>query len=71
MTEQIEDCPDEKPKAEISVLVEPELLRRIEEKAKSLNIDVPTFIRWCICTGLMLEDLNVFVKSKWKDGSIP
>jgi len=27
-------------------------------------VDVSTFVRWCILTGVFLGDLNAFVRSK-------
>jgi len=42
----------------------PDLLRRVEEKARSQGTDVTTFARWCILTGLFLGDVNKFVRTK-------
>ena len=67
MSEQDVDCEEKEQTETITVPVDSQLLRRIEEKAKSLDIDVVTYVRWCIYTGLMLEDLNVFVRSKRRE----
>ena len=34
----------------------------MKAKSKSLNTDVSTYVRWCILTGMFLEDLNAFVR---------
>jgi len=52
----------------LKVRVDPELLRAIREKANSLNMDLSTFVRWCIQTGLILSDLNAFLRSKMDKG---
>jgi len=67
VSKQNVDCGEKERTEIITISVDSQLLHKIEEKAKTLGIDVLTFVRWCICTGLMLEDLNVFVKSKWKE----
>ena len=48
----------------LKLRIDPELLELVKEKAKSLNVDVSTFVRWCILTGVFLGDLNAFVRSK-------
>ena len=48
----------------LKLRIDPELLEIVKKKAKSLNLDVSTFVRWCILTGLVLGDLNVFVKAR-------
>ena len=48
----------------LKVRIDPELLRLVRQKAESLNLDVSTFVRWCIMTGLVLGDLNAFVRKK-------
>lgn len=45
-----------------------DLYEQLEEEARRHNIDVPTYVRWCAQTGLYLEDLSAFVRSKSKDG---
>ena len=53
----------------LKIRIDPELLELVKEKAKSLNMDVSTFVRWCILTGIVLGDLNAFVRTKIKDVS--
>ncbi len=48
----------------LKVRIDAELLDSVKEEAKRLNTDVSTYVRWCIRTGLYLEDLNTFVRSK-------
>jgi len=60
--------PTEKRQTEVlKIRIDPELLELIKEKAKSLNLDVSTFVRWCILTGLVLGDLNAFVRTRIGD----
>jgi predicted HicB family RNase H-like nuclease len=48
----------------LKVRIDPELLDQIKKKASSVNTDISTYVRWCIRTGLYLEDLNSFIRSK-------
>lgn len=48
----------------LKVRINPELYEKVKEKAKKLDTDVSTYVRWCIQTGLYLEDLNSFIRSK-------
>lgn len=48
----------------LKVRIDPELFDQVREEAKKLNTDVSTYVRWCIQTGLYLEDLNSFIRSK-------
>ncbi len=48
----------------LKLRIDPELLELVREKAKALNIDVSTFVRWCILTGIVLGDLTSFVRAK-------
>ncbi len=48
----------------LKVRIDPELYEHVKEEAKKLNTDVSTYVRWCIQTGLYLEDLNSFIRSK-------
>lgn len=48
----------------LKVRIDSELLDNVKEEAKKLGTDVSTYVRWCIRTGLYLEDLNSFVRSK-------
>ncbi len=51
----------------IKVRINPELLEQVKDEAKKLNTDVSTYVRWCIRTGLYLEDLNSFIRSRGED----
>jgi len=48
----------------IEVKLDPVTVSRVKEKAKVLHTDISTFVKWCIHTGLFLEDVNAFVRSK-------
>ena len=54
----------------LRVRIEPELLGMVRREADRYGIDVSTYIRWCIQTGLYLEDLNQFLRSKSKEMSM-
>jgi len=44
------------------------LYEQIKEEAKKHDTDVSTYVRWCAQTGLYLEDLSTFIRSKSKEG---
>ena len=46
----------------LQVRLDRDLLRRLQEKARSLQTDEATFVRWCIMTGVFLSDVNSFVR---------
>jgi len=48
----------------LRIRIDPELLENVENEAESLNIDVSSYVRWCIQTGLYLKELNIFIYSK-------
>jgi hypothetical protein len=48
----------------IKVRIDPELLDQVKDEAKKLNTDLSTYVRWCIRTGLYLEDLNTFIRAR-------
>jgi len=48
----------------LKVRIDPELLEQVKDETKRLNIDLSTYVRWCIRTGLYLKDLNSFLRSK-------
>lgn len=48
----------------LKIRIDPELLEHVKREAEELNTDVSTYVRWCIQTGLYLEDLNTFIRSK-------
>jgi predicted HicB family RNase H-like nuclease len=56
--------PEERNYKILRVRIEDELLKRIEEEAKKQETDLATYVRWCLRTGLYLEDLSQFLKSK-------
>lgn len=45
-----------------------DLYDQINEEAKKHDIDVSTYVRWCAQTGLYLEDLSTFIRSRSKEG---
>ena len=51
----------------IKLKVDPELFKRLDKEAKKFDTDVPTYIKWCIQTGLYLDELNAFVKSRGEE----
>ncbi len=51
----------------IKVRIDPELLDQVKDEAKRLNTDLSTYVRWCIRTGLYLEDLNTFIRSRGEE----
>jgi predicted HicB family RNase H-like nuclease len=48
----------------LSIRIEEELLKRIKEEAKKQDTDLSTYVRWCLRTGLYLEDLSQFLQSR-------
>jgi len=51
----------------LKVRIDPDLLDSVKAKSKELKTDVSTYVRWCLLTGLFLDDLNTFVRSKAKE----
>lgn len=51
----------------LKVRIDPELYERVKEEAKKLDTDLSTYVRWCIRTGLYLDDLNNFIRSKGEE----
>ena len=47
----------------IQVRIEPELLEDVKKESERLNTDMSTYIRWCIRTGIYLEDLNTYIRT--------
>lgn len=47
----------------LKVRVDPELYNRLKKEAKKYDTDVQTYVRWCIQTGIYLDDLNTFVRT--------
>ena len=48
----------------LQVRIDPKLLENVRERAVDLNTDVSSYVRWCISTGLYLDDLNKFIRLK-------
>ncbi len=55
---------EEKEIKTLRVRIEDELLERIKEEAKKQDTDLSTYVRWCLQTGLYLEDLSQFLQSR-------
>lgn len=51
----------------LKVKFDPGLYNQISEEARKHNIDVSTYVRWCAETGLYLEDLSSFIRSRSKE----
>ena len=47
----------------IQVRIDPELLQEAKKEADRLKTDMSTYIRWCIRTGIYLEELNTYIRS--------
>jgi predicted HicB family RNase H-like nuclease len=56
--------PDERNNKILRVRIDPELLNQIKEEAQKQDTDLSTYVRWCLRTGLYLEDLSQFLQSK-------
>lgn len=52
---------DERYTKTIQVRIDSELLDEMKKEADRLNTDMSTYIRWCIRTGLYLEELNAYL----------
>jgi predicted HicB family RNase H-like nuclease len=48
----------------LRVRIDEELLKRIKEEAQKQDTDLSTYVRWCLRTGLYLEDLSQFLQSR-------
>jgi predicted HicB family RNase H-like nuclease len=48
----------------LKLRIDPDLYEQLRQEAERLDIDVSTYVRWCVQTGLYLKDLNSFVRSK-------
>ncbi|UCG70262.1 MAG: hypothetical protein JSV09_04395 [Thermoplasmata archaeon] len=51
----------------LRIRMDPDLFEHVKTEAQRLDIDVSTYVRWCIRTGIYLEDLNKFIRSKRKE----
>jgi hypothetical protein len=47
----------------IQVRIDPDLLDDVRKEAERLNTDMSTYIRWCIRTGIYLEEVNTYIRS--------
>ncbi len=56
--------PEERNIKTLNVRIEEELLKRIKEEAQKQDTDLATYVRWCLQTGLYLEDLSQFLQSR-------
>jgi hypothetical protein len=54
----------------LKVRIDPELLEQVKDETKRLGLDISTYVRWCIQTGLYLKDLNSFLRSKSGEGDV-
>jgi predicted HicB family RNase H-like nuclease len=54
----------------LRVRVDAELLELVKKEAERLNTDVSTYVRWCMRTGLYLEELNTFIKARSKEDEV-
>ena len=59
---------EEKYTKTIRVRINPELLEHVKREAQKLDTDVSTYVRWCIRTGLYLDDLNKFIQTRSEEG---
>ncbi len=55
---------EEKYTKTLKIRIDPELLEHIKEESEKQNIDVSSYVRWCLRTGLYLKDLNTFIHSR-------
>ena len=58
---------EEKYSKTLRIRMDPDLLEHVKSEAQRLDIDVSTYVRWCIRTGIYLDDLNKYVKSRSKE----
>ena len=59
---------EEKYTKTLRVRINPELFEHVKKEAEKLDTDVSTYVRWCIRTGLYLDDLNKFIQSRSEEG---
>jgi antitoxin component of RelBE/YafQ-DinJ toxin-antitoxin module len=51
----------------LKIRIDQELLDQVKDETKRLNVDISSYVRWCIQTGLYLKDLNIFIRSTSKE----
>jgi len=56
--------PEKKQVTTLRVRIEEDLLERVKEEARKQDTDISTYVRWCLQTGLYLEDLSQFLQSR-------
>jgi hypothetical protein len=59
--------PERKFDQTLRVRMDAELLEQVKSEVDKLDTDVSTYVRWCIRTGLYLDNLNTFLRSKIKE----
>lgn len=58
---------EEKYTKTIRIRIDPDLHEILKNEAERLDIDLSSYIRWCIRTGVYLKDLNRYIRSKSGD----
>jgi len=58
---------EEKYTKTLKIRIDPELLDHVKNESENLEIDVSSYVRWCLRTGLYLKDLNTFIHSKSRE----
>jgi len=51
----------------LRIRIDQELLDQLKNEAKRMDIDISSYVRWCIRTGLYMKDLNLFIRSTSKE----
>ena len=51
----------------LRVRLDPELLELVKKEADKFDIDVSTFVRWCIHTGIYLDEINAYIHIRTED----
>ena len=47
----------------VTIRVKPKLMSELKSEADGLGMDIPSYIYWCIETGLFLRDLNILINT--------
>lgn len=55
---------EEKYSKTLKIRIDSELLDHLKNESEELGVDVSSYVRWCLRTGLYLKDLNMFIHSK-------
>ena len=48
----------------MTVVLDEAVSAQLAEKARALGMDEAALAAWCVQTGLLLEDLNAFVRTR-------